>query len=259
MSNSERSQLWRELKELGWAPAKPFVSYTQLELQDAYAALVSTPQAAQTQASPAPLPPYQEPPQAPSFEEFMDTAPSYAGAAEEVVQVLEDDIPLSDAPDPNELPGQRRFGAPIRRDSQGRIWFQEEFRKPASPRPRARRVLRYNETGTKTETIQVGEYTETFEVAGDGPGRPAEIKITLPSYQVGIYKDPRFPFRVHCYNGAEGFDREEVEEYYGGPELVPATVKRNYVANDLCYDMRSVIRTIEEEYRHLQLTGRLPR
>jgi hypothetical protein len=30
-----------------------------------------------------------------------------------------------------------------------------------------------------------------------------------------------------------------------------------YVENHLCYDIRSVVRTIEAEHRQLQLTGRI--
>jgi hypothetical protein len=166
----------------------------------------------------------------------------------------------SNTPDPGELPGQRanRQGeGPIRVDELGREWYQEEVRKPAYPKPRGRRVLTYLETGVKTETVKVGEYVETFEIAGQDPGRPAEIKITLPSYQVGIYKDPRFPFKVHTYNGRSGFDLFEVHEFYGGAELVPPTCKRIYIENDLCYDMRSVINTITAEHRQLLLTGKI--
>jgi hypothetical protein len=111
--------------------------------------------------------------------------------------------------------------------------------------------------GVVTETVQNGEYIETFEVAGKGAGKPAEVKITLPSYQVGIYKDPRFPFKIHCYNGREGFNLFEVAEYFGGVELVPEECKRVYIENDLCYDIRTVIRAIQTEYRQLQLTGRV--
>ena len=163
--------------------------------------------------------------------------------------------------DPDEMPGQRLNtkpeDQPIRIDEQGRAWFQEEVRKPAYPKPRGRRVLKYLDTGVKTETVQNGEYIETFEVAGIGTPHAAEVKITLPSYQVGIYKDPRFPFRIHCYNGREGFNLFEVHAYYGGAELVPAECKRVYIENDLCYDVRSVVRTIQTEHRQLQLAGKL--
>jgi hypothetical protein len=164
-------------------------------------------------------------------------------------------------PDPDEMPGMRLNSQaedePIRVDEQGRLWFQEEVRKPAYPKPRGRRVLKYLESGVKTETVQNGEYIETFEVAGVGEARPAEIKITLPSYQVGIYKDPRFPFKIHCYDGRQGFDLFEVQKYWGGSELVPPIVKRVYIENDLCYEIRSVVLAIQAEHRQLQLSGRL--
>jgi hypothetical protein len=164
-------------------------------------------------------------------------------------------------PDPNEMPGMRLNtqdeDEPIRVDEQGRLWYQEEVKKPAYPKPRGRRVLKYLESGVRTETVQNGEYVETFEVAGVGEARPAEIKITLPSYQVGIYKDPRFPFKIHTYDGRSGFNLFEVQRYWGGSELVPPGVKRVYIENDLCYDIRSVVLAIQAEHRQLQLTGRL--
>lgn len=163
--------------------------------------------------------------------------------------------------DPSELPGQRLNAKPedepIRVDEDGRVWLQEEVRKPAAPKPRGRRVLKYLETGVKEEQVRNGEYVETFEVAGEMPARPAEVKITLPSYQVGIYRDPRFPFKIHVYNEKRGFDLFEVQKYYGGPELVPDEVKRVYVENVLCYDMRTTIRAIQTEYRQMQLAGKV--
>lgn len=142
-------------------------------------------------------------------------------------------------------------------DEQGRQWLQKEVLKPAFPKPRGRRVLRYNDPGVRQVTAKEGQYTETFEVAGDPRNStPSEIKITLPSYQVGIYRDQRYPFKVVTYNGRSGFDRQEVEAYYGGAEMVPPTAKRTYVENVLCYDMRSVVRAINEEFRTLRLSGR---
>lgn len=142
-------------------------------------------------------------------------------------------------------------------DDEGRQWLQKEVLKPAFPKPRGRRVLRYNDPGVVKQQAKEGQYTETFEVAGDPRNAiPAEIKITLPSYQVGIYRDKRYPFKVITYNGRSGFDRQEVEAYYGGAELVPPIAKRMYVENVLCYDMRSVIRAINEEFRALRLSGR---
>jgi|GEM_PF-4197974 len=144
-------------------------------------------------------------------------------------------------------------------DEHGNQWFQREVRKPAYPKPRGRRVLRYSDPGVKQETIKVGDYEETFEVAGDPQNsRPAEIKVTLPSYQTGIYKAPNLPFKVHTYNGARGFDLEDVQRFYGGADLVPDTVKKVYVSTDLCYDITTTIRAIKDEARELALTkGRM--
>jgi hypothetical protein len=158
------------------------------------------------------------------------------------------------AMDPNELAGQRMnskdLEEPIRTDPDGKVWLQEEVRKPAYPKPRGRRVLKYMDPGVEQRTVRAGDYQETFEISGDpANARPAEVKITLPSYQVGIYRDPRFPFKVVCYNSEEGFDLDEVRTYYGGRELVPPSVKLKYVSNVLCYDIISVVRAIEEEYR----------
>ena len=144
---------------------------------------------------------------------------------------------------------------PIRVDPEtGYIWYQDEVRKAAFPKPRGRRVLRYNDPGVKTVQVKAGEYTESFEMPGD-QNRVAEARITLPSYQVGIYKDPRMPFKIHVYNEQRGFDLFEVEEFYGGSDLVPSDIKRIYVSNVLCYDIRTTVRAIENEARELQLTG----
>ena len=262
-ANTERSQLWRELKELGWASDRPFVKYSLEELRDEVKLFTEVgPPASTAQVFLA-----QEAIASTKLDGETQSLPSFE-LPEVGVQGprgIEDPLPSPTAPvvaaaDPDELPGQRlntQGGAPIRIDETGREWYQEEVKKPSYPRPRGRRVLRYQESGVEQVTVQNGEYTETFEVAGSGPGQAAEVKITLPSYQVGIYKDPRFPFKVHTYNGMEGFDLFEVEEFYGGAELVPAAVKRIYVENHLCYDIRSVVRAIEAEHRQLQLTGRI--
>ena len=77
----------------------------------------------------------------------------------------------------------------------------------------------------------------------------------MPSFQVGVYRDPRFPFKVHTYAGNDGFDLFDVNDFYGGEDLVPSEIKRVYIANDLCYDIRTTIRAIETEYRRNQLQG----
>lgn len=168
--------------------------------------------------------------------------------------------PPSARPELGELAGERQNTKDVEEilfvDEEGKAWLQKEVLKPAFPKPRGRRVLRYQDAGVVRQTVKEGEYTETFEVAGDPRNAtPAEIKITLPSYQVGIYRDPRYPFKVVTYNGRSGFDRLEVENFYGGAELVPAICKRTYVENVLCYDMRSVVRAVNEEYRQMRLAG----
>ena len=191
-----------------------------------------------------------------------DPAPPGFFGFEEPEPIEDHDRSAPARPEMGELAGERQnTKAPediLFVDDEGRAWIQKEVQKPAFPKPRGRRVLRYQDPGVKVQSVKEGDYTETFEVAGDPRNAtPAEIKITLPSYQVGMYRDPRFPFKVITYNGREGFDYLEVEEYYGGPELVPAVCKRVYVENTLCYDMRSVIRAIQEEYRALQLSGQI--
>lgn len=269
MSQSEKAQYFRALKGAGVKFDRHYREYTTEELKVAYDQLpqaVREEQAGSQQpAPPAPaehdLPPVYD--QAPPAVGGMDpggpvdpeAAAFFGFDVNPGIQV-----PVR-AADPNEMAGQRQNSqpedVPIRVDEHGRAWFQEEIRKPATPKPRGRRVLTYMETGVKEVSAKAGEYTETFEVAGDMPARPAEVKITLPSYQVGIYRDPRFPFKVHVYNGQEAFDLFDVQNYWGGAELVPQEVKRVYISNDLCYDIRTTVRAIEAEYRQLQLAGKI--
>ena len=244
---SQKSDLYNQLKASGRPLTTSYAQYTVAQLQAELGI-------SEGQLEDVPTPAPQRPdPALDALFEAMNNPPE--------PELSESPAPSVRAQDPEEMPGQRLNtkpeDEPIRVDEQGRIWYQEEVLKPAYPKPRGRRVLTYMDRGAVTETVQNGEYVETFEVAGKGAGKPAEVKITLPSYQVGIYKDPRFPFKIHCYNGREGFDLFEVAEYFGGTELVPEEVKRIYIENDLCYDIRSVVRAIQNAYRQLQLTGRI--
>jgi hypothetical protein len=138
---------------------------------------------------------------------------------------------------------------PLRVDEHGLIWYQDEVRKAAFPKPRGRRVLDYMDPGVRTVTAQTGNgYTETFEMPGDQT-RPSQVKITLPSHQVGIYRDTNMPFKIHVYNDNRGFDLFEVRDFYGGADLVPEDIKTVYVGQSLCYDIRTTRRAIEAEYR----------
>jgi hypothetical protein len=243
---SQKSDLYNALKASGHPLSTTYALYTVDQLQ-AELAFYQVP-VVTIEEKPEP--------EAPVTPEEQAVADQYAR-----FDTAQTPAPAPRPQDPEEMPGQRlntkAEDEPIRVDEQGRLWYQEEVLKPAYPKPRGRRVLTYMDRGVVTETVQNGEYIETFEVAGKGAGKPAEVKITLPSYQVGIYKDPRFPFRIHCYNGREGFNLFEVAEYFGGTELVPEECKRVYIENDLCYDIRTVIRAIQTEYRQLQLTGRV--
>jgi len=144
----------------------------------------------------------------------------------------------------------------LRVDSQGRVWYQDEVRKPAIPKPRMRRKIRYIDPGVKevTKYREDGFIDETFEVAGDDM-KEAEYKVTLPSWQTGIYYDPRLPFRVHTYNGRRGFDMKDVMRFYGGLDLIPAAIQQAslYVGGDLCYDILKVREAMERELREATL------
>lgn len=260
MPRNQKPEFYQLRKATGVPLSRTFVNYTldQLKLELTELGVPLPEQQAPVQKQPLPEP------ELPDliFPDEPDPDPVIRQQQEQqVVTPKPVQYPVSNTPDPEEMPGQRlNQQLPddvIRVDDQGRLWYQEEVRKPAYPKPRGRRVLKYLEPGVEKATVQNGEYIETFEVAGQGPGKPAEVKITLPSYQVGIYKDPRFPFRIHCYNGTEGFNMYEVHEFYGGAELVPETCKRIYVENDLCYDVRTVIRAIQTEHRQLQLLGKV--
>jgi hypothetical protein len=249
MSQTDKADYYQALREAGVTFEKHYREYSTEELASAYTRLKRGLGDAPLPAGSTFLPP---PPRAKGTE-----SPSPVSEPQPVAA----SVPMR-AADPDEMAGQRLntqpVDEPIRTDEQGRIWFQEEVQKKGYAAPRGRRILRYSETGTETQKVQNGEYVEEFEVAGQGPARTAEIKITLPSYQTGIYIDPRYKmFRIHTYNGVQGFDLEDVAKYFGGTDMVPEDIKRIYVENVLCYDIRTVVRWIQKEYRQLQLTGKV--
>lgn len=254
MSNQLKGALYRALKDLDAPLAKPYREYTVAELDEAYAAY---------RASVPTLPVIDAGTIAQA--EAIASAPRQNVGQIPVRRRGEPVAPVKHA-DPKEMAGQRINSnsdlEPLRIDPDtGFTWYQEEVKKPAFAKPRGRRVITYVDTGSKTEEIRSGPRggeIESFEVAGDAAPRTAEVKVTLPSFQVGLYSDKRFPFKIHVYNENRGFDREDVDAFYGGPELIPPTVKRKYVENVLCYDMPSVIRAIQEEARELALRGGRP-
>ena len=250
MSQSQKAVLYRILKDAGVKFDRHYREYSTDELRQAVEMLDPNllPQPGQpvedekpeSPARPATLPPDQDP-----------TASQYVAPQEARRRA-----PVQAPPD--QIPGIRLNTTdedePIRTDENGLIWYQDEILKPGYAKPRARRVLQYTDPGSETRTVQNGQYLESFEVAGNH-ARPSEIKVTLPSYQVGIYRDPRFPFKIHVYNDMRGFDLFEVQNYYGGSDLVPVEIKRIYVENVLCYDIRTTIRAIQAEARELQLAN----
>ena len=147
---------------------------------------------------------------------------------------------------------------PLRVDSLGRVWFRDEVPKPAIPK---RRMIRRTKT-MSSNVVEIktkrpdGGFDESFEVAGDEQ-HEIEVKITMPSSQVGIYRDPRFPFKIHQYNGRRGFDHDEIRDYYGGLDLIPSSVRAKtiYIDSDLCFDMNAVRDAIEREY-NMKVLGR---
>jgi len=280
VSQSDKSAYFQALKKAGVEFTKHYREYTTEELAAAYTQLQQGLAEAPLAAEPPPLEldedapppgffgmgeqPAAEPPPPPAPQAVLPP-PSAEAPTQSFLPPPATNTPAPPlAPvrerDPNEMAGQRlntkEEWEPLRTDEQGRVWFQEEVRKPAFPKPRGRRVLQYTDTGTETKTVKNGEFTETFEVAGTQQVA-AQVKITLPSYQVGIYKDRRFPFKIHVYNGNQGFNLFDVQNYYGGAELVPLEVKRMYVENVLCYDIRTTVRAIQSEFRQLQLAGKV--
>lgn len=160
-------------------------------------------------------------------------------------------VPRSDTPDT--IAGLRLYthgpDEPVRVDRQGKAWFSDEVQKTSTPR-RARRILHIKAASAKTiETRnELGFLEESFEVAGDEV-HDMQVKITLPPAQVGVYKDPSHPFRIHTYGGQYGYKRLDVVEYYGGMLHVPSSCQFVYVGGDLCYSIDSVRDTIETEFR----------
>jgi hypothetical protein len=234
MSQETKSALYQALKAAGTEFSKHYREYTTEELSQAYHRFEQA----------GLVPPLADGVPEPDEAEGAPT-PGFFGIKPE-----------------NEMAGQRlntkHVDEVLYVDDDGKEWLQVEVPKPAAPKPRGRRVLTYSSTGTKEITVPDPtnpRFTETFEVPGDEAARDVTVKITLPSYQVGIYRIPSLPFKVVVYGGEEAFSLEDVEEFYGGANLVPPDVKRAYVANVLAYNIRSVVQAIEAEDRRNQLTG----
>jgi len=263
MTQQEKSALWDELKAAGVSFDKHYRDYTTAELRVAVKALRKA-LARTSEAEQAEQPVQAEQPTQPEEAFVVIDGRRYSLEEYEAMRRSPRDPQLAAPtalPLPPVAPAATVAGTqtqrtvelePIRTDENGLIWYQDEVRKPPFAKPRGRRRIQYNDPGVKTETTQIGDYTETFEMPGDEQ-RIAEARVTLPSYQVGIYRDPRLPFKIHIYNEERGFDFFEVHEFYGSADLVPEGIKRKYVSSTLCYDIQTTIREIQREARELQL------
>ena len=232
MTQQERKTLWDELLGLGWRPTKHYREHSVDELKATLKGLRQLP------------PP---PPDQPVSDGILEQA-RYDQLREA---------------EPEEIAGIRRSDGEevIRIDADGKQWIMDEVRKPGYPKPRGRIVREYIDSGVKTVEIkdQNGSVVERYEMPGEERTR-SQVKITAPSYQVGVYRDPAVLgefFKIHTYNGAAGFDFFDVEKYWGGPRMVPQTCKRIYVSTTLCYDIDSVIQAINDEYREKVLRGEI--
>ena len=277
MSQSEKAVYYKALKQAGVTFPKHYREYSTEELKTAWGSLAAE-QGLEVELE-VPVPKDAPPPREDEVAQLRQQMASVVDVVESLAKMVsgqqrrEEQHPpqMSTKPEPKEGPqqGVKEFRHDIdpkmnagvtqnthqgleilRVDEHGNKWFQEEVKKPDYPRRRARRVLRYMDPGVKKESIKVGDYFEEFEVAGDPSSAvPKEIRVTLPAYQVGIYQPPNMPFKVHTYQGMRGFDLFDVQKYYGGSDLVPSSIKRCYVSSDLCYDITTTIRAIEDEYR----------
>lgn len=219
MSQSDKARFYNLLKDAGYPLDRHYREYNTAELQAAYSQLRKDAEAA---GQPLPSPP--EPPRQPPKDSVPGDHAYRAGSDETVLYV----------------------------DDEGRAWYREMFLKGDGARPRVRRRISYIDSGVVKRQSADGHFTETYEVAGT-ERNAREVFVTMPSYQVGIYKDPRYPWKIHVYDDRRGFDLNDIAEYFGGMTDVPASCKRIYVSNDLCFDMRSVIQTVRALARDLML------
>ena len=259
MSTKVKGTYYRALKEAGVVFDQHYRDYTTEQLKEAYDRL---PEELQAQH---PVQPVENEVSAAEIEELRQQHAQMKAALRHAPEDVKSwevapspeprTIPLSDEP-VDTIAGIRLNNGesgPIRIDSQGNEWYQEEIRKKGYAAPRARRKLHYTDSGFRTVTNRLPDgSTETVEISGEEQ-TASTVKVTLPSYQVGIYKDPRYPFKIHVYNDSRGFDMFDVEDYYGGADRVPYGVQRIYIENVLCYDIRTTIRAIEDEARRLHL------
>lgn len=218
----KKSDAWRILKSAGVPLEKKFVQYKLTELYDILEQHGLLPDEPQTIAPQSPPPP---PPK-------VEEAPP----------------DLRSVPRPAPAPRTR----PENMDEYGRVWLQKEVHPLPAGAARPRRRFHRDLRGVRPESEVVqdrlnssGTY-ETMDIPGEEMVATT-ITVTEPAYRTGLYIDPSFPWKVHTYDGAEGFDYEDVNNWFGGNSGdVPAEINRIYIKNMLCYDKSSLIRWIKK-------------
>ena len=231
MTQAERKAVWDRLVNSGWAPAKHYREYTQADLEYELRK--------REISGAAPQPQSEE-----------------TGPAPEDFRFQADVDALRETP-ADTVPGLRlnTHGdeKPLRIDEDGKVWYKDEITKASYPKERGKRVIEYIDPGVKTQVVRDsnGSIVESFEMPGD-QHRISQAKISLPAYQIGLYRDPTLLgefFKIHVYQENRGFDPFDVEKFFGGRHQIPATCKRKYVDTVLCYDIDSVLQAIQDEYR----------
>jgi hypothetical protein len=236
MTQEERKGLWDQLLAEGWSPTKHYRDHSVQELRDNLAAVRRS--------------------------KVTHNDPVSDGTEFRMQAELD---ALRETP-ADTVPGMRTnthlaSEKPIRIDDDGKIWYQDEIRKPGMAKERGKRHLTYTDPGVKTVHVRDanGSIVESFEMPGDDK-KESRATIALPAYQIGLYRDPAVLgefFKIHVYNEQRVFDIFDVERYFGGRHMIPATCKRAYADTALGYDIDSVIQAIQDEYREKVLKGEI--
>lgn len=178
MTQQEKKALWDELTNAGVKPHKHYREYTTDELK------VGVQQLHEKLAALAPSPEPEiagDPFSFPDDDELLAHQTTRANQHREPDQHagLRTNLPEDEA---------------IRIDEFGVTWYQDEVRKPGFAQPRGRRKVTYEDPGVRKVELKDanGSMVESFEMPGDQK-RIEEARVTLPSYQVGIYKSPAYP------------------------------------------------------------------
>ena len=243
-SEPSRSQLWQDLKDRGFKPAKRYRDYTVAELTEAFKELKASEPTLDFSAE--------------GFEELTTEKDTEVRATTPTRQDVHEHRPRlksdKESPALREDPkGVMDDEEPLRVDDEGRTWYREEINPNVSRGKRLRKRI----TFTGPETVEVkqvksGDYIETIEVIGEAT-RSQDAFVTMPPSQTNIFKDPRYPFKVFTYNGTLGFSFGDVNDFYGGEEFVPPAIKKRFVGNMLAYDIKTVIAEIERKAREIKL------